>query len=173
MVDEPESDDERLAAALRGLPRELPPPSHVASALSRVMSRRRSASAAWRIAMAASLVIAAFAGGRLTAPRSAPPPVAAGQEFAFLLYGGVTGGGDARAAEYGAWARELARSGRAVSGERLADAAWIAGLATTDAAPLRGFFIVQASSPEEALELARRHPHARDGTVVVRPIDTP
>jgi hypothetical protein len=172
MRDGHEPDDERLAAALRGLPRELPPPSHVASALSRAVSRRRSASAAWRIGVAASLVIAAFAGGRFTAPRT-PPPVAAGQEFAFLLYGGDTGGADARAAEYGAWARELARTGRAVSGERLADAAWMAGAATIDAAPLRGFFIVQAASSDEALELARRHPHARDGTVVVRPIDTP
>jgi hypothetical protein len=39
--------------------------------------------------------------------------------------------------------------------------------------PLRGIFLVRARDAAEALDLARRHPHARDGTVVVRPIDTP
>jgi hypothetical protein len=89
------------------------------------------------------------------------------------LYGGATGGGDDRAAEYGVWAVGARRGGRAVSGERLADAAFVAGAAFSDPAPLRGFFIVHATDAAEALELAKRHPHARDGTVVVRPIDTP
>ena len=126
----------------------------------------------WRIAVAASLVAAAFAAGRITAPRATIAP-AAGQKFAFLLYGGPTGGGDDRAAEYGAWAVAARREGRPVSGERLADAAWVAGAAMADPVPLRGFFIVRATDSAEALDLARRHPHARDGTVVVRPIDTP
>jgi hypothetical protein len=172
MVDEHESENEAVAAALRALPREMAPPSHVAAVLARSVPRRRSATAAWRVAVAASLVVAAFAAGRLTAPNGAAA-IPAGQEFAFLLYGGASGGGDARAAEYGDWARALAREGRAISGERLGDAAWLAGTTRADPAPLRGFFIVQARDAAEALELARRHPHARDGTVVVRPIDTP
>lgn len=77
----------------------------------------------WRVAVAASLVAAAFAAGRLTAPRTAVP-ANDDQKFAFLLYGGAaSGGADDRAAE--------------------------------------------------ALNLARQHPHATSGTVVVRPIDTP
>ena len=165
---EPEDD---LAVALRRVPREMTPPLHVASALSRSLARRRRAATVWRIAVAASMVIAAFTAGRLTAPRPAPP--ALGQKFAFLLYGGGPGGADDRAAEYAAWAVDARRGGRAVSGERLADAAFVAGAEVSDPAPLRGFFVVQATSSAEALELARRHPHARDGTVIVRPIDTP
>jgi hypothetical protein len=104
---------------------------------------------------------------------AAVAPGARGQEFALLLYGGPAAAGDGRAAEYGAWARDLARAGRAVSGERLSDDALIAGRAVNDPLPLRGFFIIAARDAGEALELARRHPHARDGTVVVRPINTP
>ena len=170
MVDRHDPEDD-VSAALGRLPREMTPPSHVASSLSRSLTRRRSAAAAWRFAVAAALVIVAFLAGRMTAPRGAPPTV--GQKFAFLLYGGGSGGGDDRAAEYGAWAVEARRAGRAVSGERLADRAFTAGAALAESAPLRGFFIVQAANAAEALDLARRHPHARDGTIVVRPIDTP
>ena len=164
-------DDDEMASALRQLPREMTPPSHVASALMRMITRRRS-TMIWRVAVAASLVIAAFAAGRVTAPR-VTAPAATGQTFAFLLYGGAATGGDDRAAEYGAWAVEARRGGRAVTGERLADAAWSAGEPLADPVPLRGFFIVRAADATEALELARRHPHARDGTIIVRPVNTP
>ena len=167
----PSEPDDDLSAALQRLPRELEPPEHVRTNLrSHLRSNQRGN--LWRTAVAASLVAVAFAAGRISAPR-APIAPAEGQKFAFLLYGGPTGGGDDRAAEYGAWAVEARREGRPVSGERLADAAWLAGAAFTDPAPLRGFFIVRARDSAEALDLARRHPHARDGTVVVRPIDTP
>lgn len=129
--------------------------------------------AVWRVAVAASLVAAAFAAGRLTAPRTAVP-ANDDQKFAFLLYGGAaSGGADDRAAEYAAWAAEARRQGRAVTGERLANASWTAGRPLTDVRPLRGFFIVRARDAAEALNLARQHPHATSGTVVVRPIDTP
>jgi hypothetical protein len=124
------------------------------------------------MAVAAFVITVAFAAGRISAPRGVAP-AADGQKFAFLLYGGPTGGGDDRAKEYGAWAVEARRDGRPVSGERLADAAWVAGSAMSDPLPLRGFFVVRARNAEEALALARRHPHAKDGTVVVRPVDTP
>jgi hypothetical protein len=172
MIEGPQPEDDAVVRALSRLPREMTPPSVVAAALSRSMSRRRSASAIWRLAIAASVAAAAFALGRFTAP-APPTPAAAGQEFALLLYGGPTGRGDDRAAEYGAWARDLARSGRAVSGERLSELTLMAGRPVSDVAPLRGFFIVEARNLDEALDLARRHPHARDGTVVVRPVDTP
>ena len=170
--------DDELVDALRRLPREMPPPSHVAAALSSALARAAADRAesqsrvVWRAAVAASLVIAAFAAGRVSAPRPATAP-AEGQKFMFLLYGGPAGGGDDRAAEYGKWAVELRRAGHQVSGERLADAAWTAGTATGDPLPLRGFFIIHARDSAEALELARKHPHSRDGTVVIRRIDTP
>lgn len=170
MVDGLEPDDD-VAARLRALPREMPPPSRVAASLARTLTRRQSATSKWRVTVAASLLVAAFLAGRFSADsRSAGPE---GQTFAFLLYGGPSEAGDDRAAEYGAWARELARSGRRVSGERLADQSAVAGIAMPDVAPLRGFFIVEAASPAEAILLARSHPHARDGTIVVRAIDTP
>lgn len=170
-MNHPSEPDDDLTSALQRLPREIEPPEHVRTNL-RANFRPSHRGNLWLFAVAASLVAVAFAAGRVTAPRVAVAP-AEGQKFAFLLYGGPTGGGDERAAEYGAWAVEARREGRPVSGERLADAAWLAGAAMADPAPVRGFFIVRARDWAEALELARRHPHARDGTVVVRPIDTP
>lgn len=170
-MNQPSDPDDDLTGALQRLPRELAPPAHVRSNL-RSNLRSNDRRNIWRAAVAASLVAVAFAAGRITAPR-ASVSLAEGQTFALLLYGGPTGGGDDRAAEYGAWAVEARRQGRPVSGERLADAAWFAGAALSDPAPLRGFFIVGARDSAEALDLARRHPHAKDGTVVVRPIDTP
>ena len=167
--------DDDLTSALQRLPREMPPPEHVRANLRtnfRVHPRSHDRGNLWRWAVAASLVAAAFAAGRISAPRAALAP-AEGQKFAFLLYGGPAGGGENRAAEYGAWAVEARREGRPVSGERLADDAFVAGSALSDPLPLRGFFIVWARDSAEALDLARRHPHARDGTVVIRPIDTP
>lgn len=167
-----ENRDEELVEALRRLPREMTPPSRVAAALAAALPRRSTRGSVWRVAVAASLVIAAFAAGRVTAPRPAAVSLD-GQTFAFLLYGGPAGGGDEVAKEYGAWAMDLRRAGRQVSGERLAETALIAGTAIADPLPLRGFFIVGAKDAAEALDLARRHPHARAGTIVVRPIDTP
>ena len=164
--------DDELVDALRRLPREAAPPSHVAAALVAALPRRSTARVVWQGAVAAALVMAAFAAGRVTAPSRASA-VVDGQEFALLLYGGDVAGGDDRAAEYGAWAMDLRRAGRQVTGERLAAESWSAGHALNDVLPLRGFFIIRARDSAEALELARRHPHARDGTVVVRRIDTP
>jgi hypothetical protein len=170
-----ENRDEALIEALRRLPREMPPPDHVRSAVRAHVPEHyppRARQNVARVLIAASLVIAAFAAGRATAPRPATAP-AVGQKFALLLYGGASGGGDDRAAEYGAWALEQRRAGRQVAGERLADEAWTAGPSAGDPLPLRGFFIIRATDAGEALDLARRHPHARDGSVVVRRIDTP
>lgn len=168
--------DDELVDALRRLPREATPPPHVAASITRsaafTTTTARGSRLVWRVAVAASLVMAAFAAGRVTAPRPVNAP-AAGPRYALLLYGGPAEAGDDRAAAYGAWARDLRRAGRPVSGERLADEEWTAGPQSADPLPLRGFFIIGAANAEEALALAQRHPHARDGTVVVRPIDTP
>jgi hypothetical protein len=166
--------DDDLVAALGALPRELDPPPHVAAALlaSRRDDPRRWSRTAWRVAVAASLLAATFAAGRWSAP-GAPGAPDAGREFAFLLYGGAPGGTDGHAKAYGAWAMDLRRRGVPVSGERLADAAWVAGEPRPADAPIRGFFIVRAPDAAAAVEMARRHPHARVGTIEVRPVDTP
>lgn len=171
-----ENRDDELVDALRRLPREVTPPPHLAASIARsaafAKTTARRSGLVWRVAVAASLVTVAFAAGRVTAPTPVNAP-AAGPRFALLLYGGPADGGDDRAAEYGAWARDLRRAGGQVSGERLADETWAAGVAFADPLPLRGFFIIGAANAEEALALAQRHPHTRDGTVVVRPIDAP
>lgn len=166
--------DDSIADALRALPREQAPPARVRDAVKTMHQRQRRwrmARRAWPVAVAASLILGAFAAGRMTASPQAPP--ASGREFAFLLYGGGTGGGDDRAAEYGRWARALHNRGVAVSGERLADQAWIAGDPRPADAVVRGFFIVRAPDGAAAVEMARSHPHARIGTIEIRPIDTP
>ena len=174
--------DDELSAALQKLPREMAPPPHVAEALSAMNRRNRRAPTIWRLAVAASLVAVAFAAGRLSAPNrgdAGPPDVSApsapsAAEFAFLLYGGApSGSGDDRAREYGAWAMELRRRGTTVTGERLGDESWMTGAPKADGSAVRGFFIVRARDSAEAVELARRHPHTREGTIEVRPIDTP
>lgn len=173
--------DDPIGEALGALPREMTPPPYVGDALERMNRRNRRIPWArpergwteWRVALAASLLLGAFAAGRMTSPVLEPPASLGGREFAFLLYGGGTTGTDDRAAEYGAWARDLARQGVSVSGERLADQAWIAGDPRPADAVVRGFFIVRAPDGAAAVELARRHPHARVGTIEIRPIDTP
>jgi hypothetical protein len=159
-------DDEEVADRLRQLPREIAPPARVGVAIARAIAPRRRARGAW-IAVAASLIAGAFMAGRM----SGTPPRATGEAtptFAFLLYGGGDGS-DTRVAEYRDWALTERRRGRMVTGERLDDEAWNAGVESgVDPLPLRGFFLVQARDPAEALALARQHPHASSGTVIVR-----
>jgi hypothetical protein len=164
-----------LVAALAALPREVDPPAHVAAALQASVRARRPGSSrpnAWRVALAASLLAVAFAAGRWSAPGSPVAPDR-GRDFVFLLYGGAPSGTDDNAKAYGAWAMDLRQRGVPVSGERLADAAWTAGDPRPADAAIRGFFIVRAPDAAAAVEMARRHPHARVGTIEVRPVDTP
>jgi len=169
------SSDDELAARLRGLPREVPPPPGLIESIlaARRSERRRSSNWIWNATVAASLVMAAFALGRT----SAPTPTAGtgeGQEYIFLLYGGPTGQDDSsRVGEYGRWAQSLAKQGTPVSGERLADRAVSVGPAREANALVRGYFIVRAPDEASALQMATGHPHAVDGTIEVRQIDTP
>lgn len=84
-------------------------------------------------------------------------------------------------AEYKAWAGELARQGKVVGGEKLADSGSMvqkAGVVRTnfgskDAGQrLAGYFLLRAASHEEALEIAKTCPHVtRGGRVELRPIE--
>ena len=87
-----------------------------------------------------------------------------------------------RVREYGAWARETAKSGRSVTGEKLAaDGKWClmrdGQIEVRDPAAdslrgtLAGYFVIGASSYDEAVDVARGCPHLRyGGTVEVRRI---
>ena len=170
------------------LPRDLEPPSHLEDRVvhrlqqARLIRKRSNGWSKWHL-VAASLVFAAglFAGRYTRAPLTAPAEPTQ-PKFLLLLYPGESlqtdpRGGDALAREYGAWAAGLRRSGRAISGERLAaDPAVGVGAASpaAGATTLQGFFIITANSIQEASTLAEASPHVRrGGRIVVRAIDTP
>jgi hypothetical protein len=75
--------------------------------------------------------------------------------------------------EYRRWALSLREAGRVVSGERLDDDVRIVQTSSTGGPPerVRGFFLISATSLDEAEAVARTCPHyRRGGSVVVRPI---
>jgi len=87
----------------------------------------------------------------------------------------------ARVAEYRAWARGLAASGRSVSGEKLDDreerlgapGALVPAAAVAPEEEIRGYFVISAASLDDALAVARACPHLKHGgRIVVRPIVT-
>jgi hypothetical protein len=137
-------------------------------------------------AAAAGLAIlaAGFLLGRGAAPRPAAEPPS--PRFALFLLRGEERLPErpeeeaGRVAEYRAWARALANSGRFVTGEKLEDRAEpigppASGGTAADAAAveneIRGFFVISASDFEDALAVARGCPHLHyGGRILVRPI---
>ena len=161
---------------VEGLPPAMSPPPGLEH---RTANALRSAgligNARWRRAAGvAALVAVAFLSGWIARGTAVSrQPVTESPRFAFLLYGGEADGGSEadRVREYREWARGLASQGHFVSGEKLDDAATLAGPDVPNAVGLRGFFIVDAASDEEARRIAATHPHLRHGgTVVVRRI---
>ncbi|MFI4882233.1 MAG: YciI family protein [Phycisphaerales bacterium JB064] len=86
--------------------------------------------------------------------------------------------------EYGEWAQSMAKAGKFVDGEKLADeggkiiARKGQGVSVTDGPfaeskeVLGGFFIINAGSYEEAVEIASSSPHVKYGASThVRQID--
>lgn len=144
------------------------------------------------MAQIAAMIVMFVAGTRLGSgvpepPRAetgAPQQVASGPilepRYALLIYTdaaveGLPIGAEAEVvSEYTAWAREIRGSGREVTGERLLDENRMVapeGSRPTDSLELGGYFVVQASDFEEAVELAEGHPHIRRGGFIeVRPI---
>lgn len=161
------------------LPREMVPDAGLEDRTVRALARTgllRSGRArpSWLTAAAA---VAVFAVG-LTVGRAMPRPAPAPDvpRFLLLLHGGPDGLGAAEearvAAEYGAWAVGLRESGRFVSGERLGDGSAVVPAGREEVDGVRGFFLISASSFDEAVQVARSCPHARrGGRIVVRPID--
>lgn len=168
---------------LDSLPKELPPPREledrvVAGLKQRSLLRPRSQSPWLNAAAAVFLLASGFGIGRMTSQIETTPAPAAPQRYMLLLTNGDTSGDDAaRAARYGQWAVEQRSAGREISGERLAASGMAVrpdGESQALDLAVQGFFIVSASSLEDAAAVARSSPHVRDGgTVIVRPIDTP
>ncbi len=130
-----------------------------------------------RLAELAAVALVAFAAGRFSAADGVVVTRDPAQEFVLLLYGAASAPGTEadRVAEYRAWAQELARNGRSVSGERLGAATWLVGSPQPfgdTSLRLQGYFIVGAADEREAVSLAERHPHVRHGgSIVVRRIE--
>jgi hypothetical protein len=197
MSEREEGWSETEARALRELPRELPPRPEleqrvVAALAGRGLVRARR-SARGRFGRGAAATAAVAAGLILTAagvwigrafPQGRGRTIAsdASPRFVlFLLRGQESDRPEeegARVAEYRAWARGLAASGRSVSGEKLDDREERLGapgaVGAAAAAPedeIRGYFVISAASLDDALAVARGCPHLRHGgRIVVRPI---
>lgn len=182
MADEPESTSHPLLE-VRSLPREIEPPPEAEARIVAALRRERllslthaSRTRPWlAIAAALLLFVTGWAIGNRRPQPSAP---LAGPEFALLLYGDVSTADGANEAalfdEYRRWAIGLRETGRAVSGQRLADSMRVVQTSSLQTAPerVRGFFLVSAASLDEAESIARTCPHAqRGGTIIVRPID--
>jgi len=198
MTHEPEDDDATgLVEALRRLRREEPPPHALEERL--VAELRREGRLAtpgagrrrWAVAaLSAAAIVVAFGTGVALGRRLSTPPTAPASQpqFVLFLYQTATSlatpeDGDDRVAEYRAWARTAREAGRLVTGEKLSDRGvllWGVGpagrvehrLVESQDGVLSGYFVIQAASFDEALDVARSCPHLRHGgRIALRPID--
>jgi hypothetical protein len=166
------------------LPRELPPPPTLEDRTVRRLrdeglldmpARVRSPRRTWRRLAAAVVVFAAgAASGMWVSGRDASVPQ---PRFLLLLHGASTAAGDEEqtaVAAYREWAVALRNQGRYVAGERLGAQAAVVPEGGDTADAVQGYFVVSATSLDDAAVVAASMPHvARGGRVVVRPIDTP
>jgi hypothetical protein len=154
--------EERLVAALRrqGL---LRPRRH--------WLRTTAAAAAGMVLFVAGVLV-----GKGPAARGVPPDM---PRFVLFLYAAsdsrpvAESDEAARVQEYARWARLQRAMGSVEAGQRLEDTAVTLGSAEASlGVGPAGYFIVRASSLEQAVGVARSCPHLRHGgVIVVRPID--
>jgi hypothetical protein len=176
--------------ALDELPATLDPPEHLESRIVAELTTRGSigssappaiaaaSTSRRRTLVAAAAVLIAFAAGWTARAWTTPvtSPTIATPRYMLLLYGAPANPEDEprRVSEYVAWARSIASSGVAVTGEKLDDRAIELGSGTgghLDPQGLGGYFIVGARDDAAAEELARSHPHlGHGGRIVVRPL---
>lgn len=156
-----------------------------------VASSRRPAALAWARRIAAVLVLALVGGAGFVAGRSttsipvlSPAPVAVDttlNTYLLLLEEGEWPLRQPVSREgYRAWAGALRREHRLVSAEKLTDEGGfrvrsdgqaVRPEGSERAAHLSGWFLLRARSYDEAIELARRGPHLRHGSVLVRQVE--
>lgn len=189
------NDDEWTPAErhdLDALPREIAPPDGhedrtVAALESRGLVRRGPRSVAWQHLLAAAAVAMVLFGGgaaagRWSGERRIEPPHS--PEFILLLRAGSeTPPADAeegmnRIQEYASWAQKARRQGL-LTGEKLTDDSRFLGPggieASFDVEPeehIQGYFLLQASSYEQAVAIASGCPHVKyGGAIEVRRIE--
>lgn len=139
-----------------------------------------------QVAAAVTLLVTGVVAGQFwtgIGPEVPSTTAQSGNEFLLLIRGGDLSEGLPEAqlvAEYGQWADRMAEQGRLVSAEKLVDdgGEWVSTNARLPNEPIRqpveGFFLVKADSYEQAVALARGHPHvAYGGTIEVRAVDRP
>jgi len=179
--------------ALGRLPADAPPERmrgrfREALAAERLRGRaRRRLPSAWplhpaaALAVALALLAAGFVAGNALARIEAPAVEA--PRYLLLIHDRPEGPGETaeqkrRAVEdFKRWAGSLARAGKLVGGEKLADAGQLLSAGPARDLPpgpgrIGGYFLIRAATPAEALEITRSCPHiARGGTVELRAID--
>lgn len=78
----------------------------------------------------------------------------------------------ARVEEYRAWAVRLRAEGRLVGAEKLKDGVDVLGTGRADGIRVSGYFVIRAANRDEALAVARTHPHLRyGGAIALREVD--
>ncbi len=150
----------------------------LAALYERGLLRRRGphARAVAALAAAAALVGIGFGVGTWRAQTTIPREP--GRLFVLLLTVDAGAAGATAATpgavveEYRAWAVGLHQQGRLVAAEKLKAAAQVLGPGPGDGTRVGGYFVIRAASHEEALAVARSHPHLRrGGTITLREVD--
>lgn len=179
--------DPRLSRSLEGLRKDaIPSPGLERDVLVELKRegllsgpvRRIGPALGWAAILAGVFAAGILIGGR----RDGPAENVDGDRYVlFLLEGSRYRATDtpdaerARVAEYAAWARDLAEDGRFVEGEKLDVATERLGepaASRQDGEVVAGFFVIEAASLQEALQVARTIPHLRyGGSVEVRRIE--
>jgi len=160
--------------ALRGLRLEEPPPPGDEEQIVRRLKAARllepESGRTWKLVAAALLLFGAFVAGWLAARSEGGRSNA--NRYVLLLYGAPAVRSSARVEEYREWAREQREMGREVRGERLGTSEVVVGGSAPAGLLLQGFFVITAEDEPDAVDVARSHPHVRQGgLVVVRPIE--
>lgn len=173
------SNDRKWRAALAPLREAGPRPPHdLENRVTRAVRARRTVARRTQLALAAMLLVAlgGFVGRWWTLSSN---PSAVQPRYLLLLFEGpgydsLSSSHEARVAEYGNWARDLARQGRLVDAAELDPAEQRLGpvpAGTSGGHLLAGMFIVRARDEAEALAIAATCPHLKHGGgVSVRPM---
>lgn len=142
-------------------------------------------------AITAAVAVAALVAGLAVGQRFNAAPAETQDEspnqYIMLLYENASyqrpepGRMEERVGEYSQWARDIAATGKYVTGKKLADeglllepdGARVAVLPTAEQGVLAGYFVISATDLDEAASIAENCPHLRyGGTVSLRPMES-